>query len=217
MKKLFQAIRKHDFETVKELIEAKPELVNCVAKQSPKSDDGQSPLQVALKTGGLTISEYLLDHGADVNFMESKDCCNAWRAPVIHDAINAAVMCSRYNTRDYDSGKYIVENDKKLAERALRILERMIAMGADVNAADSYGNTCLWRFCLQAAQILPSYDYQNKAELTDRKFTKEVADDLSKIVKVLRRAGMDMKAPDRHTGKTAIEYYKGQSIVKILK
>ncbi len=216
MKKLFQAIRKHDFETVKELIESKQELVNCVAKQPPKSDDGQSPLQVALKTGGLTISEYLLDHGADVNFMESKDCCNAWRAPVIHDAINAAVMCSRYNTRDYDSGKYIVENDKKLAERALRILERMIAMGSDVNAADSYGNTCLWRFCLQSSQILPGYDYQKKIELADRKLTKELSDDLSEIVSVLRKAGMDMNYVERHYGKTVFEYYEGQAILKIL-
>lgn len=44
MKKLFTAIRKKDNETVKALIEKKPELVNCTAKQPPKKDDGQSPL-----------------------------------------------------------------------------------------------------------------------------------------------------------------------------
>ena len=42
MKKLFVAIRNSDLDTVKQLIEKKPELVNCVAKQPPKKDDGQS-------------------------------------------------------------------------------------------------------------------------------------------------------------------------------
>lgn len=46
MKKLFKAIRAQDYELVKQIIEAKPELVNCTAKQPPKKDDGQSPLQV---------------------------------------------------------------------------------------------------------------------------------------------------------------------------
>jgi hypothetical protein len=50
MKKLFLAIRHGDLELVKKIIEAKPELVDCTAKQPPKKDDGQSPLQVALKT-----------------------------------------------------------------------------------------------------------------------------------------------------------------------
>ena len=97
MRKLFNAIRKDDFETVKQLLEKKPELIACTAKQPPKKDDGQSPLQAALKTGRFNIVEYLLDLGADINFMEDDTCCNEWRAPVIHDAINAAVMSSRWN------------------------------------------------------------------------------------------------------------------------
>lgn len=61
MKKIFKAIRDKDFDLVRTLIENKEELVNCVAKQPPKKDDGQSPLQVALKTGALDIAEYLID------------------------------------------------------------------------------------------------------------------------------------------------------------
>ena len=53
MKKLFTAIRSSDLEMVQQLIEKKPALANCVAKQPPKKDDGQSPLQVALKTGNI--------------------------------------------------------------------------------------------------------------------------------------------------------------------
>ena len=83
MKKLFTAIRASDLEMVRQIIEKKPELVNCIAKKPPKKDDGQSPLQVALKTGNTAIANYLLDMGADVNFIEDETCCNAWRTPFI--------------------------------------------------------------------------------------------------------------------------------------
>ena len=46
MKKLFTAIRASDLEMVRQIIEKKPELVNCVAKKPPKKDDGQSPSQL---------------------------------------------------------------------------------------------------------------------------------------------------------------------------
>ena len=62
MKKLFKAIRDKDLELVRLLIDSKPELVNCTAKQPPKKDDGQSPLQVALKTGAFDIADYFLDY-----------------------------------------------------------------------------------------------------------------------------------------------------------
>lgn len=92
MKKLFQAIRQGDLAAVETLLDQKTELIACTAKKPPKKDDGQSPLQIALKTGQLAIAEFLLDRGADVNFIEAPDCCNEWRGPVIHDAINAAIM-----------------------------------------------------------------------------------------------------------------------------
>ena len=63
MKKLFKAIRDGNIELVKQLVDNKPELANCVAKQPPKKDDGQSPLQVALKTGNVLIAEYLFGYG----------------------------------------------------------------------------------------------------------------------------------------------------------
>lgn len=69
MKKLFNAIRKSDIAEVKNIISNKPDLVNCIAKQPPKKDDGQSPLQVALKTGNFEIAEYLIDMGADLNYV----------------------------------------------------------------------------------------------------------------------------------------------------
>ena len=132
MKKLFTAIRASDLEMVRQIIEKEPELVNCVAKKP-------SPLQVALKTGNTAIANYLLDMGADVNFIEDESCCNAWRTPVLHDAINCAVMSSRWNTNDKNMGFREFSTKEKAAE-ALDVLKRMLDTGADVNACDSYAS-----------------------------------------------------------------------------
>ena len=130
MKKLFTAIRASDLEMVRQIIEKKPELVNCVAKQPPKKDDGQSPLQVALKTGNTAIANYLLDMGADVNFIEDETCCNEWRTPVLHDAINCAVMSCRWNIDDKHMGFKVFSTKEKAAEalisRGIRVVTHLI-------------------------------------------------------------------------------------------
>ena len=197
MKKLFTAIRSSDIETVRKIIEKKPTLVNCVAKQPPKKDDGQSPLQVALKTGNTAIADYLLDMGADVNFIEDESCCNDWRTPVLHDAINCAVMFCRWNTDDKYMG-FRIFSTKERAAHALGILKRMLDMGADVNALDSYGNSGLNRFALQAKQILPAFNYAEHREEADRIFTEELHEDLWNVLNALKEAGADAsyKAPN---------------------
>ena len=197
MKKLFTAIRASDLEMVKQIIEKKPELVNCVAKKPPKKDDGQSPLQVALKTGNTSIANYLLDMGADVNFIEDETCCNAWRTPVLHDAINCAVMLCRWNQDDKYMG-FREFSTKERSVEALSVLKKMLDMGADVKALDSYGNSGLNRFALQAKQILPSYNYVEHREEKDRIFTEELHEDLRNVLQALKDAGADdsYKAPN---------------------
>ena len=197
MKKLFTAIRASDLEMVRQIIEKKPELVNCVAKKPPKKDDGQSPLQVALKTGNTAIANYLLDMGADVNFIEDETCCNAWRTPVLHDAINCAVMSCRWNTDDKYMG-FREFSTKERSVEALGVLKKMLDMGADVKALDSYGNSGLNRFALQAKQILPSYNYTEHREEKDRIFTEELHEDLRSVLQALKDAGADdsYKAPN---------------------
>lgn len=192
MKKLFQAIRQGDMETVKALLYKKPELIMCTAKQPPKKDDGQSPLQVAIKSGNFEIAEYLLDLGADVNFMESEDCCNEWRAPVIHDAINAAIMNSRWNVNSELYGGLEIFHKKEEADAAFKLLKRIVDMGADVNAIDSYGNSCVERACLQARMILPSYNHQTGEVGTDRIVTPELSYDLKRIFTLLYENGMNL-------------------------
>lgn len=216
MKKLFTAIRKADFETVKQLLEKKPTLIACTAKQPPKKDDGQSPLQVALKTGNFEIVDYLLDLGADVNFIEDDTCCNEWRAPVIHDAINAAIMTGRWNVNSQLYGGLKVENSKEEADRAFEILKRIVELGADVNAKDSYGNSCLCRACLQARQILPSYNHTEQKLYNDRILTDELRFDLSRIFQLLLSNGADLNYIAPNFGCTLKEMYRDEPVEQFL-
>ena len=215
MKKLFKAIRDKNFELVSQLIDSDPELVNCTAKQPPKKDDGQSPLQVALKTGAFEIAEYLIDNGADVNFIESESCCNAWRTPVIHDAINAAVMSSRWNTNNQYTGFEVFSTEEK-AVSARKILEKMLQLGSDINMLDSSGNSGIWRYCLQANQILPRFNYATNCECDDRIFTVELETDLLSILKLLCKYGADLSYVSPNVGLTVKAFYANGSMAKLL-
>ncbi len=215
MKKLFKAIREKNFELVSQLINSSPDLVNCTAKQPPKKDDGQSPLQVALKTGAFDIAEYLIDHGADLNFMENESCSNTWRTPVIHDAINAAVMSSRWNTNNQYTGFKVFSTEED-AISARTLLEKMLQLGADINKLDSHGNSGIWRFCLQANQILPRFNYTTNCECDDRIFTAELEADLLNILKLLYRHGADLRYVSPNVGLTVKEFYANGSMAKLL-
>ena len=140
----FQAIRQRDITLVRSLIGAKPELVHTVASAPPKKDDGQSPLQVAFKTGNLDIAHLLLDNGADVNFIE-KSSVHEWRAPVLHDALRAAAFLAPKEG----------EEANKFHE-AMVALKRLIELGANPNATDSYGNSALIRAFLDSRIRLSS-------------------------------------------------------------
>jgi hypothetical protein len=130
IKALFRAIRSHDNGTVRSLLADEPRLLSVCATAPPKKDDGQSPLQVAFKAGNFEAAGLLLDLGADVNFHETSTV-NNWTAPVLHDAIRAAIFSD-----DADAG--------------LALLERLFQLGADPNATDSFGNSTLHRALLDA-------------------------------------------------------------------
>ena len=121
MQKTFKAIRNGDFDTIKAILVTHPEEINAVVKQPPKKDDGQSLLQVALKTGHLDIADYLLDQNANVNYMEPVECCNEWRMPVLHDAIRCAIMSCRWNSRDYITKEYVIHSTAENATKAYNI------------------------------------------------------------------------------------------------
>ena len=206
MKKLFTFIRQQDMAGVKSIIDKSPELINSISKGTPKKDDGQSLLQVALKSSSTQIINYLLDKGANVNFIEGEDCSNAWRAPVIHDAINRAIMRARWNVNGEVFGT------KQSSDEAFAILKRIVELGADVNAKDSYNNACLDRACLQAKQVLPMSNSK------DNVLTKELKADMKRIFALLIENGADLNyVKPNGTGKTYLEEYGNDTIGLFLK
>ena len=50
MQKTFQLLRRGDIEGVRQILDKKPEEVNAVSGDKPKRDQGQSLLQVAIKS-----------------------------------------------------------------------------------------------------------------------------------------------------------------------
>lgn len=193
MKKLFTAIKKSNIKTVSQIIEKNPELVNCVSENLTKRDEGQSPLQIALKTENTAIANYLLDMGADVNFIANEKTPK--REPVIHDAIKYAVRSCRWNENDEHMGLRERSTKEKSVE-AFGILKKMLDMGADVKVLDFYGYSGLGCFVCQAKRILPTYNYAEEREENDRIFTTEVHEDLKNVLKALKDAGADLSELD---------------------
>jgi ankyrin repeat protein len=77
MKVLFREIRAGDAAAVSARLDANPILVGAIAKAPPAKDDGQSTLQVAIKSGQFEVAHLLLDSGAYVHFMD-QSATNAW-------------------------------------------------------------------------------------------------------------------------------------------
>ncbi len=215
MKKLFLAIRHDDIETVRTLLHRNPGLVACTAKAPPKKDAGQSPLQVACKTGAIDIAHLLLDCGADVNFIEAEDCGNAWRMPVLQDAINCAVMSSRWNTHDSVFGLQVFSTQEK-ADKAFGLLKRMLEMGADVHAVDTYGNDAAWRFSAQAGMILPFTDRRTGEIGGERIITPEVESDLRRIWALLKEYGASADSVRPDVSMTLAQFDAGTTVARFL-
>lgn len=216
MKKLFLAIRHRDLAQAKEILKKKPELVNCTAKQPPKKDDGQSPLQVAFKTGNFEIAEYLIDSGANVNFMEPESV-NEWRMPAVQDAIMATIMSSRYLIYDFENGKevWVVRDTKEQFDAAFRLLKKMFDSGADIHSRDSYGNSCLGRAILDANRILPQRDYEDGGYIHDQPLNEELKEDLTLVFDLLFELGADIneykkELEDEHLFKVYTDGYIAQ-------
>ena len=122
MKKLFKAIRSDDFAEVRLILEKHPEALNEAATPPPKKDAGLSPLQVALKIGEFDLARYLIEQGADVNYIDPEGEGDVWRMPVLQDAIRAVFFA-------YEG----IEANIEAAEKATSIVRDLLERGADPN------------------------------------------------------------------------------------
>lgn len=214
LKRLFVAIKHGDLHQMKAILKKNPALINCTAKHPPKKDDGQSPLQVAIKTGNFKIADYLIDAGADVNFIESESC-NEWKMPVIQDAIRATIMSSRFLTFTYKNGEKAWEpyNTKEQFNAAFTLLKKIIEAGADIHSYDSYGNSCLGRAVLDAKQVIPAgvQDPKDKRPLNN-----ELKEDLTVVFRLLFKSGANINEvhTDREKSKIILHsFYKIEELI----
>jgi len=171
IKAFFKAISDSDITKISELINSDKEYLTVCNVAPPKKDDGQSGLQVALKTGNFDIAKLLIDQGADINFMETS-AINEWTAPVLHDCIRATIFNS-----------YTLQKDTSKFDKAFSLLELMLDRNANPNATDSYGNNCLLRAIMDSRQMIDN----PSAELTNGILLKQ----LRSIFSILIKAGAD--------------------------
>ena len=184
MKKLFQAIRHYDMDEVKAILAKHPDALHSVAAPPPKKDIGQSPLQVAIKICAFDIAAYLIEQGADINFMEENMPGTSLRCPLLHDAIGAVMfclMCSGLMPQD-EIARHIAD-----AERAFSIVEMLCEHGADVQKTASNEFDAL-NHCVHAAEkILDNADAYSVTQ-------KEAEEYFVKLLDILTAHGADLAA-----------------------
>lgn len=142
MNAMFKEIRHGDIEKIRARIERDPAVVNEIyTGAKPKKDIGQSPLQVAIKCGQFEIIDLLIEHGADVDFIEDpadkpKDTSASYFMcmPVLHDAIIGTFGALPYSQFEH-------------AENYVRVIKTLLERGADPNKETTphpiSGNTAL--------------------------------------------------------------------------
>ncbi|MBX2849124.1 MAG: ankyrin repeat domain-containing protein [Acidiferrobacterales bacterium] len=191
IKLLFKSIRSQDNETAWELIESNKGIIHSTAKSPPKKDDGQIPLQVAFKTGNYEIANFLIDKGSNVNFIET-DSINEGVAPVIHHSIKAVVY------------SILFWNGEQKSTDAIKLLRKMIENGANPNARDSYGNSCLDRGLMDTNEVVINLSY-----------SVDMDKPLIEVFKILISAGAD-KTLTCETRESAEEFAENFGLEKYI-
>lgn len=216
--RIFEAIRANDYDRVRELVEAEPELVNAVAPKKPADTRGMSPLQVALCTGWhIKIAWYLLDNGADVNYLADKKWTDESR-PVLFDAVDGALWNSRRYAWDGNTSGPVVlvwKHTKEEADEAFRFLREMIRCGADVNKTDYYGRNSLMEAVAEANRFCPIMNAETGEYYPGRPITPEMREDFLRIFNLLADAGADKNNISAYSKKSIREHFGQESVWQI--
>ena len=189
MQKTFQLLRRGDIEGVRQILDKKPEEVNAVSGDKPKRDQGQSLLQVAIKSGHLDIADLLIDRGADLNFIEEPTELNPFCQPVLQTAGGRAVFDCRRMIKRWN-GQYEMYSSKEKADQSFKVFEKMLELGADISQNDSHGGTLLQTILIETKEVLPSYYWKTKETSDNVLITDELRHDLNRIYDLLIRYGV---------------------------
>jgi ankyrin repeat protein len=107
-----------------------------------------------------------------------------------------------------------MEKDTKNFEYALSLLSKMIKSGANVNALDSYGNSCLGRAIADAEQMIIHPIFEGESSWAGKGFTDKerniVLNQIRSVFKLLIDAGADPDFSDdrRESARESIENYR---------
>lgn len=189
MQKTFQLLRRGDLEGVRQILDKKPEEVNAVSGDKPKRDQGQSLLQVAIKSGHLDIADLLIDRGADLNFIEEPTELNPFCQPVLQTAGGRAVFDCRRMIKRWN-GQYEMYSSKEKADKSFKVFEKMLELGADISQKDSHDGTLLQTILIETKEVLPSYYWKTKETSDNVLITDELRHDLNRIYDLLIRYGV---------------------------
>ncbi|HEX2567904.1 MAG TPA: ankyrin repeat domain-containing protein [Polyangia bacterium] len=121
VKALFQALEDRDLDAVRRTLDEHPDAREVRGVGKALFED-KTPLMYALQCSNAPAADLLLDRGADVHARMA----TSWQWPALHFAVRAAA-----------AGVGTSEN--------LRILERILSLGADANVKDAFGNGALDR------------------------------------------------------------------------
>lgn len=219
MQAIFKEIVDGRIDEVAARVEKDASLVSLTATAQPKKYAGQSPLQVAIRSGQFAIASLLVAHGADVDFID-RDSPNGWSAPVVHDAVVAAVMRSRWlrpGNRSVDAPQWVLAQTKEQAGEAFDVLRLLLDKGADIEALDSYGNSLLGRAVVSARQILPAHRYNDPEWVDPKPLNDELAADLGRIFGALYERGADPSNVDPHLEHPLDAFYAAEPVGRFLK
>ena len=189
MQKTFQLLRRGDIEGVRQILDRKPEEVNAVSGDKPKRDQGQSLLQVAIKSGHLDIADLLIDRGADLNFIEEPTELNPFCQPVIQTAGGRAVFDCRRMIKRWN-GQYQLYSSKEKADQSFKVFKKMLELGADISQKDSHGGTLLQTILIETKEVLPFFSWRTKETSDNVLITDELRHDLNRIYDLLIRYGV---------------------------
>ena len=189
MQKTFQLLRRGDIEGVRQILDKKPEEVNAISGDKPKRDQGQSLLQVAIKSGHLDIADLLIDRGADLNFIEEPTELNPFCQPVIQTAGGRAVFDCRRMIKRWN-GQYQLYSSKEKADQSFKVFKKMLELGADISQKDSHRGTLLQTILIETKEVLPSYYWKTKETSDNVLITDELRHDLNRIYDLLIRYGV---------------------------
>ena len=216
---IFDAIKSNDFEKIKRMVEAQPELAKAIAPKKPTETMGMSPLQVALNTGWhREIAWFLLENGADVNYMagpEYKLYGSSVGYPALFDAVCSAVRNTRRYVQDQQTGEFRWIHSKDEADLSFRFLKRMIELGADVNKTDYDGRNSLMEAIGEANKLCPIVNPVTGRLYDSLPITPEMTEDLRRIFKLLIDSGADRDNRSAYSKKTIREHYASETIWRI--